>query len=318
MRFRLWVKIVAGAAILGCVCGNATAADGPDAKALVAANTEQPVETAALGGAGFLSASQPQVSDPCTQPEIVSSPSRPYWDGGAATTQCGIIESDFGWLGQPMGDGQKQWMLVSSVRYGITPKLDLRWGLIDHIFQSGGPNEPMHGAGDQCLGVTYRFHEQGRTLPAMALSYGIKIPVADAEKGFGTGRVDYQIVFIASRDLGPVHLDFDTVGTVTNEEHGHDGAAQFGLAITRQVTGKLALILESYGGPQPGTADRFGVALTGVSYSLRPWLVLDAAYAKTYTAGAPRQQLIFGMTYSMRPSFGPVSRRSKIARLLGR
>jgi hypothetical protein len=84
------------------------------------------------------------------------------------------------------------------------------------------------------------------------------------------------------------------------------------------MTGKLAWILEGYGGPQPGTADRYGAVLTGVSYSLRHWLVLDGAFVKTYTAGSPRQQMLFGFTYAMRPGFGSLPVGSRFAHLLGR
>jgi hypothetical protein len=57
---------------------------------------------------------------------------------------------------------------------------------------------------------------------------------------------------------------------------------------------------------------------SGVSYSLKPWLVLDGAYTKTYTAGSPRQQILFGITGSVRPGFRTLPKESKIGRLLGR
>jgi hypothetical protein len=321
MRTRQWTKAWVSAAVFACTWGLAAAGAATEKEGLSEAKEAlavQPVEPAALGGAGFVQVPPQRKFDPCTQGDVVSSPSRPNWDAGAATTQCGILESDFGWLGQPMGSGIQQRLLMSSVRYGLTPKLDLRWGLINHVSQSGRGSPPLVGVGDQCAEVTYRFVEQSRRMPAMALSYGIKIPVANPAKGFGTGFADYQFVFIASHDLGRNHLDFNTVGTLTGGASGHDGAAQFGLALTRQITGKLSWILESYGGPQPGTADRYGAALSGVSFTLRPWLVLDGAYVKTYTAGAPRQQILFGLTYAMRPAFGTLPRGARVARLLGR
>jgi hypothetical protein len=98
----------------------------------------------------------------------------------------------------------------------------------------------------------------------------------------------------------------------------HDGAAQFGLAVTRPLSKKLSGILESYGGPQPGSPDRFGAVFAGAVYTLRPQLVLDAAYARTYTAGSPRQQVLVGVTFASRPGFAPLSHGSALARLLGR
>jgi hypothetical protein len=184
--------------------------------------------------------------------------------------------------------------------------------------QSGGGTAALEGIGDQWANARYRFLEQGHWMPAMALLYGIKVPTANPNKGFGSGSSDRQYIFIASRDLGKTHLDFNTVGTVTGGPHGTDGAAQFGLALTQPLSAKLSWILESYGGPQPGTPNRFGAAFTGATYAVRPWLVFDAAYSRTYTAGSPRQQIMFGSTYSLRPGFAQLSRNSLLGRLLGR
>jgi hypothetical protein len=252
------------------------------------------------------------------QGAVTANPTRPAWDYAASTTQCGVVETDSGLQLQPMGGGVRQRMLMSGMRYGLTPKLDLRWGAADRMTQSGGGTAALEGIGDQWLSVRYRFIEQGRAMPAMALLYAVKAPTANPAKGFGTGYVDHQLIFIASRDLGKYHFDFNTVGTVVGGARGHDGAAQFGLAMTRPLTPKLSWILESYGGPQPGTSDRFGAGFTGATYNLRPALVVDGAYSRTYTAGSPRQQFLVGLTYAIRPGFAPLPSGSLVGRLLGR
>jgi hypothetical protein len=217
-----------------------------------------------------------------------------------------------------MGGGVRQWMLVSSATYGLTPKLDIRWGLTNHIEQSGGGPALVKGAGDQFVTLTYNFLGQSRLLPAMALGYGIKIPMANPAKGLGSGFTDHQLSLIASRDMGRNHFDFNAASTLAGGELGFDGAVQFGLALTRPVTKRFSWIVESYGGAQPGVPDKYGAGLTGVSFSVRPSLALDGAYVKTYTAGSPRQQALFGLTYAARPWFGPIPRKWRIARLLGR
>jgi hypothetical protein len=274
--------------------------------------------TGEAASAAVTLASGTEPADPCSLADVTASPTRPNWDTSASTTQCGVIEVDGGWLQQTVGAGVKQTMLMSSMRYGLTPKLDLRWGVTNHMTQSGGGAAPLVGTGDQWLMARYRFLEQRPRVPALAFLYGYKAPTANPAKGFGSGFADHQFVFIASRDFGRNHFDFNTVGTVVGGAKGQDGSAQFGLALTRTVTSKLAWVLESYGGPQPGTPDRFGAGFTGASYILRPTLVLDCAYAHTYTAGAPRDQVLFGFTYAMRPGFRPISRGLAIARLLGR
>jgi hypothetical protein len=279
--------------------------------------TKPDIGLPALSAAVTLAEPEPS-PDPCFLADVTSNPTRPNWDTSASTTQCGVVEMDSGWQQQPMGGGVSQTMMLSSMRYGLTPKLDLRWGTTNLITQSGGGTPTLHGIGDQWLMARYRFVEQSKWMPALAFLYGAKVPTANPAKGFGSGYVDHQLVLIASRDFGKNHFDFNAVGTVAGEPGGHDGAAQFGLALTRPATQKLSLMLESYGGPQPGTPDRFGAAFAGASYTLRPRLVADAGYSRTYTAGSPRGQLMFGFTYAMRWFGSPLSKGSAFGRLVGR
>ena len=110
----------------------------------------------------------------------------------------------------------------------------------------------------------------------------------------------------------------NAVGTLAGGARGREGAAQFGLAVTRPINRKLSAILEGYGGPQPGTPDRFGAVFAGATYALRPALVFDCAYTRTYTAGSPRAQVSIGITRALRPGFSPIPRGSSLARFLGR
>lgn len=271
----------------------------------------------AIGSASLEPALSAPTPDPCNSTEIAAAPSRPNWTAGAATTQCNVLEFDSGWLFQPMGHHVGQRLLSSSVRYGLTPRMDLRWGMPGPIEESGGGTK-IRDVTDQWFSLTYRFLEQQKRMPAFAFGYGIKGPLADPVKGFGTGFVDHQLVFIASRDLGRVHADFNIVGTIAGGAAGKDGAAQFGLAVSLAVTRQLSWILESDGGPQPGTPDRYGAALMGGSWAFRPWLVFDAAYTQVYTAGAPRAQYTAGVTCARRSPVALLPSGSRLARWLGR
>lgn len=257
------------------------------------------------------------LANSCAAADVVSQPSRPEWSSGAQTTQCGVMENDFGWLWQPLGGGVTQTVYPLSVRYGLTPRMDLRWGMPTRMQQSGGGTQALTGVTDQWLSVTYRYLEQGRRVPAQALSYSFKIPTANPAKGFGSGYADHQLTWIASRDVRRLHFDFNAVGTLAGAPRRVDGAAQYGLALSAPATKTLGLIVETDGGSEPGSADRFGQALLGASWTVRPWLVVDAAYTKAFTAGTPRQQLTMGFTYAHRPGL-PGSGRPRMLRALGR
>jgi len=316
--FRGTAATILGLSLAGAACASA-AVRPPSYAAANAGNAASTGGAAPAGAPAAIALARPEATpDPCSQREVAANATRPAWDYAASTTQCGILETDYGFLSQPLGAGVSQQMLVTSMRYGLTPKLDLRWGIANHIWQGGGGTESLQGVGDQWLGARFRFREQGKVSPAMALLYTGKIPVANPAKGLGSGFVDHQFLFIASRDLGKNHFDFNTVGTVAGSSRGHDGAAQFGMALTRPITARLSGILESYGGAQPGNPNRFGAGFFGATYTARPQLVLDAAFTRTYTAGSPRQQVLFGVTYARRAGFSTLPKDWAIARLLGR
>lgn len=277
-----------------------------------------PATAAATDGAEAAELASPELQDPCLTTAIAATPSRPNWTAGAATTQCNVLEFDSGWLWMPVGQGGSQTLFPASVRYGLTPRMDLRWGLPGLILQNGAERQRIRGVTDQSFSVTYRFLEQRRRAPALAFGYGIKEPRANPAKGFGTGFVDHQMVFIVSRDLGRAHLDFNAVGTIAGGYGGKDGAVQAGLVASFPWTKTVTLLIEGEGGSQPGTEDRFGVALSGISFAIRPWLVADVAYTHTLMDGSPRAQMTAGITYAARSGLAPLSHNFRLARWLGR
>ena len=242
--------------------------------------------------------------DTCGTKAIESNSASPMWDSPAQTTQCSLLETDNLISQQLLEQGALQQTIATTVRYGLTTNVEVRWGLPGRMMQRGGGTAKRAGTTDQWLGACWRFHDQSARMPDLALDYAVKIPTANPSKGFGSGYIDNQLTFIASRDLGLNHLDFNAVGTITGGPVGTDGAAQFGLAFTRKLTPKLLGTLEIFGGPQPGTSDRYGAWLLGGAWSIKPSLALNAAYSRAYTAGSPREQYLFGFIYTMRLRIG--------------
>jgi hypothetical protein len=310
MKLRNWLWILIG---IAAWCGaNAVAEEqeaGNGARSVV--RTTAPFTVSAEPGVRVKSA------DVCSAAEIDPNSASPTWDTPAATVPCGALETDNLLIMQPVGAGVHQQMMVTTAKYGLTPHLEIRWGLPGRMMQSGAGTSRLVGTTDQWLGACYRFHDQGGWLPDLALDYALKIPTANPAKGFGSGYTDHLLMFIASRDAGRTHVDFNVVGTIAGATGGSDGAAQLGLALTRPIGSRFLGTIEAYGGPQPGTSDRYGAGLVGGAWSVHPWLSLNAAYAHAYTAGAPRQQLILGFIYTIRPGFG-LPGGSRIRSLLGR
>lgn len=236
-------------------------------------------------------------ADSCPTQVIQPNSMTPTWDTPASTTQCGALETDNLAIAQSVDGGFAQHMLVSTSRYGVTSRLEIRWGLPGHIRQSGPGAPAVAGTTDQWLGVCYRFHNQGPRLPDFAFDYALKLPTANPAKGLGTGYADHQFTFIASRDLGRSHLDFNAVGSVTGSPSGRDAEPAFGMALTRTLSPRLLATIEVYGGPQPN-ADAYAAVLLGGSVALRPWLALNGAYTRAFTAGSPHRQIMVGFIFT--------------------
>ncbi|HEY1895015.1 MAG TPA: hypothetical protein VGG62_02035 [Terracidiphilus sp.] len=258
-----------------------------------------------------------KTADGCAASEIEPNSMSPTWDTQAETTPCGALETDNLLTRQPLGRGIWQQTMTTTLKYGLTPRLEVRWVPPGRISQAGGGTSPMGGTTDQWVGALYRFRDQGRWTPDLAFDYAFKIPTANPNKGFGSDYADHQLTFIASRDRGPNHLDFNVAGTIAGAATGSDAAAQFGMAYTRSFSSRLMATIEAFGGPQPGTSDRYGAVLAGGSWSIRPWLAVNGGLIHTYTAGSPRQQYLIGFIYSIRPRFAP-SRESWLMRAFGR
>jgi hypothetical protein len=238
----------------------------------------------------------------CPAQPLSADGNRPTFTFPATTTQCGMFEADFGLTTQAMGDGIRQNYFPVSLRYGVTPRLDLRWGAVNHIWQTGTLS--LQGAGDTYLGARYEFVAQSHDVPAMGVFYQVKIPTANANKGFGTGYVDNLFTLLASKDIGKYHVDFNLDGTLAGAAGGaRNGAVQGDLAVTRNLPKGTAIILENFGGSEPATSSRIGIILVGATWAVRPWLVLDTAYNRTYTGtpGQPRDQFLIGGTWTIRP-----------------
>jgi hypothetical protein len=247
-------------------------------------------------------------ADGCEEAEIEPNAAPPNWDSPAMTTQCGVLELDTLLTVQQMSGAIRQGTMGTTARLGVKPRLEIRWGMPGRSMQSGD-GAPMVGTTDQLVGVCYRFHNRKGGIPDLALDYAIKIPTANPAKGFGSGYTDHAGTLIAGGDVGSIHFDFNALGTVTGNSHGHDGAVQFGLAIVRHLSSKFLGTLEAFGGSQPGTSNRYGAASAGGAWSFRPWLAVNGAYVRAYTGASPRQQFLVGMIYTMRPAFAAPERK---------
>src|ERR1700733_5376352 len=123
----------------------------------------------------------------CIGVPVVSVPSRPTVTSATDTTQCGVVELEYGLERQWPGGGANRDDLSGGLRLGLTRNLDFHWASADflHIMDGAGDRT---GFGDTSLGLRYRFLGQTKHRPSLGLFYEAKVPSASAVLGLGSGQ----------------------------------------------------------------------------------------------------------------------------------
>src|SRR5277367_866843 len=77
---------------------------------------------------------------PCRNAVVVSVPSRPTVTSATDTTQCGVVEMEYGLERQWPGGGANRDDLSGGLRLGLTPNLDFHWASATflHIMNGNG------------------------------------------------------------------------------------------------------------------------------------------------------------------------------------
>lgn len=237
----------------------------------------------------------------CSGTTIISVPSRPTVSNSADTTQCGVLEAEYGFERQWPGGGARRDDLSGGLRLGLTPHLDIHWSSGD-FWNIVDENGARTGFGDTWLGLKYHFLTQTKQRPGLGVFYQAKVPTADEKRGFGSGEVDHAISFLVSKDVARVHFDFNVTPLLAGR-HGPPGVDHStGLALSFSVplTRRLAVVGEGYGysclnDRTPAIAS----VMAGVTYQLHRRLVLDAGIDTGATPAAPPERVYVGVTYAV-------------------
>jgi hypothetical protein len=93
--------------------------------------------------------------------------------------------------------------LSASLTYGIIDPVDIVLGLPYQAWRLEDSQSVVkgHGIGDLSIEANWRFHEQEGL--SFALKPGFTIPTGDEERGLGSGRTNYYLYFIASKEMNP-------------------------------------------------------------------------------------------------------------------
>jgi hypothetical protein len=244
----------------------------------------------------------------CHAHAVNSVPSRPAFSNSTDTTECGVLEAEYGFERFWVAAGSHRQDFTGGLRLGISPNMDLHWSSNDYLSlnQNG---TTVEGFGDTWVGVKYRIFAQGSIAPALGAFYQVKIPTGSPKAGLGSGAVDQSLAILLSKDVHPFHFDLNIIPTLVGRKgSGFDRTLGFGLTTSLPVCSRLTLLLEPYGYTAVNASTPGFASLTGaLSYQVKPRFFLDTGSDVGITEAAPHKRLFAGLTYAIGNAFSWLS-----------
>lgn len=233
-------------------------------------------------------------------------PNRPTFATPARTTQEGVLELEAGLQRSLFRDGSRSDFEPFLLKLGQHPRFEWRLGWNGYLTQTAPDGSHAQGFSDPSLGFQWHPLDQDALGFDGALGCFHKFATADASRGLGTGRADDTLVLLASKDLGPIHVDVNLLrGWIGQPEGGRAGQTSATLSASWQVAGPWGMGAELYTvGPTPAAA-RDSAFLAYASWQPVSRVVFDAGFDHGLSSGAPRWNLFCGVTCGLGRLFHP-------------
>jgi len=196
----------------------------------------------------------------------------------------------------------ENWETSIGVTVGLRDNLDVVLRLPYlwmSVAENGGPAERADGMGDALLDVKWRFLEKDGW--GLALRPGVRLPSGNENKGLGQGRTGYRLFFIASREFGPVEIDFN-LGYIRNENVRHDREDIWlaSMAVEYEITKAFELLFEIgiERNPVANSINHPAFVSGGLAYEISETVTVDASVAFGLTDPQVDTLYMLGITFS--------------------
>ncbi len=224
--------------------------------------------------------------------EPSATPYRPTVSNPAALPAPGYLELEIGVLNTKGGDGRSRNSIPVLTKYAFTENFGLLIGGEPRVGLTSHDGEKLRGAGDTTLQIKLRHALDEDS--ALGLEAGIKADTA--KTGIGSGKTDYLLNGIYSRELGDYTVDVNVgvtrFGVIADESrHGLSWAASVG----RPISQDWGVAIELSGAARRNERAASQV-LAALSYNVSKQVVLDGGIAFGLSKAAPDRVLTIGMT----------------------
>jgi hypothetical protein len=227
-------------------------------------------------------------------------PERPTVTTPASTVAPGWVELETG-VERDRRAGAQTLLTPTVLKVGIVPRVQLDFiGSFQHL---SGTSPDYSGIGDMSVAVKWRALEKAPLVGDFAVQPSVKFPTGSASHGTGTGTTDVELLLISSHEFGPYALDINFAYT----RRSGDGTQAPRNATLWTVSGggpvykSLGWVAELYGYPRttgPAGEDGIVAFLTGPTYELAKWFVVDAGVIAPLTGPQPHA-LYAGLTWNI-------------------
>ena len=221
-------------------------------------------------------------------------PYRPSVSSPAQLPVPGQLEVELGGLHTRSDDARR-----SSVPYAFKLAFNKEWGVViggeAHVWARDDSGKAQ-GLGDTTLVLKHAWIVDEAS--AFGVELGSKLPTASDD--IGSGRADYTLNTIYSRDIGPVHMDANLNATRLGVFDDGTGGTQLGASasFSGALSDHWGLTGELSGTHRAGTANGTQV-LTALTYSPSKRLTFDFGVARAFRPTPATTQVFAGVVFPL-------------------
>jgi len=227
---------------------------------------------------------------------------RPLTTDDAGTVEKGKFQVETGFDFTRQDNHDKEFTPSMTLTYGLFERMDLGVGTA-YLFFNPAEGERQNGFADTGLKVKYRLVDDKDWIPAFAVSGTLKIPTANESKGLGSGKTDFNINVIFTKNLSKRWALYLNLGYAFIGEHGANNEFNYSLAGQFVLSDKWTLVGEitgvnNFNGHK--NDDPFS-GLLGIQHMFSDNLVWDAGVEIGMNKAAPDFRLTTGLTFFFKP-----------------
>ncbi|MBX2991357.1 MAG: transporter [Bacteroidetes bacterium] len=228
--------------------------------------------------------------------------SRPFVteDAGVAGRKVLQLETSWDYIKWNNFDKEHVLTLVPIVGIGDEAEISVELPL---MFHRHGASGGASGIGDINIVTKILLAEESDVFPAAALKTILKTTTGHAERGLGTGALDYSVVGVASKQLSSLilHGMFGYTFVGTNGDPSIRNILLYGIAAGYALTDYASLVAEYAGNRHPDrSADVHPHSImVGATYRLSDEVTIDASSRFGTTTAAAAWNTAIGLTVTL-------------------